>query len=46
MPIELRRTLMLTQTTYLEGWKEVAKPTRLIAAIAIIRNPWFGPWSC
>lgn len=42
MPIELRRTLMLTQTTYLEGWKEVAKPTRLIAAIAIIRNPWFG----
>ena len=42
MPIELRRTLLLTQTIYLEGWKDVVEPTRLISAIAIIRNPWFG----
>ena len=42
MPIELRRTLSLTQTTYREGWKDVAEPTLLISAMAIIRNPWFG----
>lgn len=42
MPVEIRRTLLLEQTTYKEGWKEVAEPTGLIAALAIIRNPWFG----
>ncbi len=42
MPIEIRRTLTWSQTTLVEGWKQVAKPTRLIAALAIIRNPWFG----
>lgn len=39
MPVEIRRTLTLEQTTLKEGWKEVAEPTRLISAIAIIRNP-------
>jgi hypothetical protein len=42
MPVELRRTLLWQQTTYLEGWKPVGKPTRLVAAMAVIRNPWFG----
>lgn len=42
MPVEIRRTLTLTQTTYLEGWKKVAEPTLLVTAMAIIRNPWFG----
>ena len=42
MPVELRRTLTLTQTTHREGWKDVAEPTRLVAALAIIRNPWIG----
>ncbi|WP_317057417.1 amino acid synthesis family protein [Roseovarius rhodophyticola] len=42
MPVEIRRTLLVEQTTYREGWKEVTEPTKLIAAIAIIRNPWFG----
>lgn len=42
MPVEIRRTLTLVQTTYKEGWKEVAEPTKLITAMAIIRNPWFG----
>lgn len=42
MPVELRRTLTLTQTTWREGWKDVAEPTLLVAAMAIIRNPWFG----
>jgi len=42
MPVEIRRTLTLVQTTRKEGWKEVHPPTRLVAALAIIRNPWFG----
>lgn len=42
MPAEIRRTLTLVQTTYKEGWKEVAEPTKLVTAMAIIRNPWFG----
>lgn len=42
MPIELRRTLVWQQTTHIEGWHKVARPTRLFAAMAIIRNPWFG----
>lgn len=42
MPVEIRRTLSLVQMTYKEGWKEVAEPTKLVTAMAIIRNPWFG----
>ena len=42
MPVEIRRTLTLTQMTFKEGWKEVAEPTQLVTAAAIIRNPWFG----
>ncbi|MEM7507282.1 MAG: amino acid synthesis family protein [Pseudomonadota bacterium] len=38
----LRRTLTQVQTTYEEGGKTVATPTLLVAAIAIIRNPWHG----
>ena len=42
MPVELRRTLLWQQTTHLEGWRKVAEPTLLVAAIAVLRNPWFG----
>ena len=42
MPALIRRTLLTTQTTFEEGGKTVATPTRLFAAMAIIRNPWFG----
>lgn len=42
MPVEIRRTLSHVQTTYKEGWKEVAEPTKLVAALAVIRNPWHG----
>lgn len=42
MPVEIRRTLLNVQTTHIEGGKPVPKPTRLITAITIIRNPWFG----
>mgnify|MGYP000002870805 FL=1 len=42
MPVEIRRTLLWKQTTYLEGWQTVPEPTLLVAAIAILKNPWFG----
>lgn len=42
MPTEIRRTLLNIQTTFEEGGKRVDTPTKLIAAIAIIKNPWFG----
>jgi len=42
MSIEIRRTLTWAQTTYEEGGKAVPVPTKLVSAIAIIKNPWFG----
>jgi len=42
MSIEIRRTLILVQTTYEEGGKAVPVPTKLVSAIAIVKNPWFG----
>ncbi len=42
MPAEIRRTLLQIQTTRIEGGKVVPTPTKLVAALAIIRNPWFG----
>lgn len=42
MPVEIRRTLLHVQDTYIEGGKTVPTPTKLVAALAIIKNPWFG----
>ena len=42
MSIEIRRTLTLVQTTYEEGGKAVPVPTKLVSAMAIVKNPWFG----
>ena len=42
MAAEIRRTILNIQTTNIEGGMEVPVPTKLIAAIVIIRNPWFG----
>ncbi len=42
MAIEIRRTLELTQTTHVEGGRGVPEPTKLFAAMVVIRNPWFG----
>ena len=38
----LRRTLVHRQTTYEEGGKAVSEPTLMVAAVAIIANPWAG----
>ena len=42
MTAEIRRTLLHIQTTRIEGGKPLQVPTKLVAAMAIIRNPWFG----
>ena len=42
MPAEIRRTLLNIQTTRIEGGRAVPTPTKLVAALVIIRNPWAG----
>ncbi len=42
MPAEIRRTILNIQDTHIEGWKKVDTPTRLVTAMAIIKNPWYG----
>ncbi len=42
MPIELRKTWLNVETTYIEGGREAAVPLRLISALAVVRNPWAG----
>jgi len=42
MAVEIRRTLTTVQTTFIEGGHKVSKPTLLVAAMAIIKNPWAG----
>ena len=40
--MHLRRTILHRQTTYEEGGRSVPEPTLLVAALAIIKNPWHG----
>lgn len=42
MTTEIRRTLLHIQDTHIEGGKAVPTPTKLVAAMAIIKNPWSG----
>ena len=42
MTAEIRRTLLHVQTTWIEGGKPLEVSTKLVASMAIIRNPWFG----
>ena len=39
---DIRRTILNIQTTQEEGGKPLETPTKLISALAIIRNPWAG----
>jgi hypothetical protein len=39
---EIRRTLLHVQNTLIEAGQPVTSSNKLIAAIAIIKNPWFG----
>ncbi|KQU03596.1 amino acid synthesis family protein [Rhizobium sp. Leaf453] len=38
----IRKTLLHVETTFVEGGKEAATPLKLIAAIAVVKNPWAG----
>lgn len=42
MPTEIRRTILNVEDTYQAGGKPLAIPTKLVAALAIIKNPWHG----
>lgn len=42
MAIELRKTMLNVETTLIEGGRSAAVPLRLIAALAVVRNPWAG----
>lgn len=42
MPAQIRKTLLHVENTLIEGGKVAKKPLKLIAAIAVIRNPWAG----
>ena len=42
MLIELRKTVLNVETTFIEGGRAAAVPLRLIAALAVVRNPWAG----
>tara|TARA_R110002124_G_scaffold109618_4_gene262690 strand:- start:78 stop:674 length:597 start_codon:yes stop_codon:yes gene_type:complete len=42
MPVIIRRTLLQIQDTFQDGGREVSPPTKLVAALAIIKNPWSG----
>ncbi|WP_282058077.1 amino acid synthesis family protein [Lentibacter algarum] len=42
MPAEIRKTLLHIENTLIEGGKVAATPLKLIAAMAVIKNPWAG----
>ena len=42
MPAEIRKTLLHIESTLIEGGKVAATPLKLIAAMAVIKNPWAG----
>ncbi|KLN60359.1 peptide synthetase [Kiloniella spongiae] len=42
MPAEIRKTLLHVENTFIEGGKKADEPLKMIAAVAIIKNPWAG----
>ncbi len=42
MPAEIRKTLLHVENTLIEGGKAAETPLKMIAAVAVIRNPWAG----
>ena len=42
MPAVIRKTLMHVETTLIEGGKAAPTPLKLIAAAAVVKNPWAG----
>lgn len=42
MTPELRKVVTFTEDTFIEAGKAAAKPVRMVAVAAVIRNPWAG----
>jgi hypothetical protein len=42
MPAEIRKTLLHVEKTFIEGGKSAVIPLTLIAAIAVVKNPWLA----
>lgn len=42
MPAEIRKTLLHVENTLIEGGKPAETPLKMIAAVAVIKNPWAG----
>jgi hypothetical protein len=42
MPAHLRKTLLNVETTLIEGGRTAPRPLKLIAAAAVVKNPWAG----
>ncbi|GAA6163708.1 amino acid synthesis family protein [Pelagimonas sp. KU-00592-HH] len=42
MPADIRKTLLHVENTLIEGGKVAETPLKMIAAVAVIRNPWAG----
>lgn len=42
MPAQIRKTYTLIETTLVEGGRAAPRPLKLIAAAAVVRNPWAG----
>lgn len=42
MPAEIRKTLLHVEETLIEGGKLAETPLKMIAAVAVIKNPWAG----
>jgi hypothetical protein len=38
----IRKTLLHVETTLIEGGRQAPKPLKLIAAMAVVKNPWAG----
>jgi hypothetical protein len=42
MPAIIRKTFLNIETTLIEGGRSLAQPLTLIAAAAVVKNPWAG----
>lgn len=42
MTLLIRKTFLQIETTLVEGGKQAASPLKLIAALAVVKNPWAG----
>jgi hypothetical protein len=42
MAAQIRKTLLHVETTLIEGGKAAPRPLKLIAAAAVVKNPWAG----